>query len=163
MKCKNLRIRTEKGKKYGLCLLKNKRVSVFCNECAFDIKYNKDTIKQIHGKSLNKKSKKHNLTKATEIPKKVKLIVWKRDDCKCIFCDTPVPWNMANSHFIKRSQLGLGIEENIMTNCFYCHEMFEKEAKNGILHEKARKHFKEKYQTWNEKKLIYKKYPTDYG
>ena len=52
----------------------------------------------------------HKVTKATAIPKAVKLKVWKRDKHKCIFCQTPVSWNYANSHYIKRSHLGLGIE-----------------------------------------------------
>lgn len=154
MKCKKLRIRTEKGHKYGYCVLKNERVSAFCRECPYDVQFN--------GKSLNKKhssvvGKKHKSTKATEIPKKVKMTVWERDNHQCIFCGTPVPWNMANSHFIKRSHLGLGIEQNIMTNCQSCHEAFEKEAKDGWMHKKAIKHFKECYDDWDEKSLTYKK------
>ncbi len=160
MKCKKLRIRTEKGCKFGYCKLKNDRVSVFCHECSFEVQFN--------GKSLNKKhspvvGKKHKSTKATEIPKKVKMTVWERDKHCCIFCGTPVPWNMANSHFIKRSHLGLGIEQNIMTNCLTCHEKFEKEPKDGWMHEKARRHFKECYEGWDEDSLIYKKTGDNYS
>ena len=43
------------------------------------------------------------------------MAVWERDNHRCIFCGKLVPYNLANSHFIKRSQGGLGIEQNIMT------------------------------------------------
>ena len=60
-------------------------------------------------------------TKALMITKDTKLQVWERDNHRCIFCGRYVEWNYANSHFIKRSQGGLGIPENIMTNCQECH------------------------------------------
>lgn len=159
MKCKNLRIRTEKGHKYGYCALKKERVSLFCNECPFDVQFYGKSVNKSNSTSLKRvpiKGKKHKTTKATEITKKVKMVVWKRDNCCCIFCGTPVPWNMANSHFIKRSHMGLGIEQNIMTNCWLCHEAFEKEPKDGWMHEKARRHFRECYDEWDEGKLTYK-------
>ena len=53
------------------------------------------------------KSKKHKQTKATEIPKKVKEIVWKRDKHKCIFCHKQVPIECSCCHFIPRSLGGL--------------------------------------------------------
>ena len=50
------------------------------------------------------KSKKHKQTKATEISKKIKEKVWKRDKHKCIYCKKEVLMICANAHFIKRSQ-----------------------------------------------------------
>lgn len=41
----------------------------------------------------------------TDIPKKVKEIVWKRDHQRCIFCHKTVELFYANAHFIPR---GLG-------------------------------------------------------
>jgi len=43
-------------------------------------------------------------SKACEISKKVKEIVWNRDNKKCICCGVYVPMSCANAHFIKRSQ-----------------------------------------------------------
>jgi len=43
-------------------------------------------------------------SKACEISKKVKEIVWNRDNNKCICCGVYVPASCANAHFIKRSQ-----------------------------------------------------------
>lgn len=155
MKCKNLKIRTRKGTKFGYCKLKNEEVDLSCHECSFEVQFKQSKSTSLKRTSI--KGKKHKSTKASEIPKKVKMTVWKRDDHRCIFCDTPVPWNMANSHFIKRSHMGLGIEENIMTNCQSCHEEFEKESKDGWMHRKARRHFREHYDDWDEKNLIYHK------
>ncbi len=154
MKCKNLRIRTKKGIKFGYCKLKNQEADLSCHKCSLEIQFNQSSTSL---KQSPIKGKKHKSTKATEIPKKVKMTVWERDNHCCIFCGCPVPWSMANSHFIKRSHMGLGIEENIMTNCLMCHEEFEKEPRDGWMHEKARQHFRECYNDWDEKKLIYKK------
>lgn len=176
MNCKYYRTRTKKYSKIGYCTRDRKEVSLFCKECK-NIEYKiynhcaKDTFKNqkctISSKNcasgLKKKSpvkgKKHKLTKATEIPKKVKMIVWERDEHRCIFCKTPVEWNYANSHYIKRSHSGLGIEpKNIMTNCDRCHKLFEESIYREQMKEYARNYLKSKYDDWSEKDLVYKKY-----
>lgn len=58
-------------------------------------------------KSKYIKGHKHKQTKATEIPKWVKEVVWKRDKQKCIFCHRYVPVEYACCHFIGRGQGGL--------------------------------------------------------
>lgn len=126
------------------CKELNKNISPFnCNNCTL--------------KSYSKSSQKHKQTKFTDIPKKVKLIVWERDNRKCIFCGKPVPWNFANSHYIKRSQKGLGIEENIMTNCARCHMLFEESKYRDDMKEYAKEYLQSKYINWREDELIYKK------
>ena len=60
--------------------------------------------------------------KACDISKKVKDRVWERDGGRCIICGSP--YAMPNSHYIRRSQGGLGIEENIVTMCLCCHNMY---------------------------------------
>lgn len=97
-------------------------------------------------------------TKSLEIDKKTKLIVWERDNHKCIFCHKYVDWNLANSHFIKRSHSGLGIEKNIMTNCLKCHELFEREPTRSKMIPIAEKYLKSKYKDWNKEDLVYKKW-----
>ena len=55
-------------------------------------------------------------TKATNISPKVKQKVWERDQGRCVICGNN--YNvMPNSHFIRRSQGGLGIEQNVFTAC----------------------------------------------
>ena len=95
----------------------------------------------------------------TDIPTKVKTIVWERDSHKCIFCGKVVPKFYANAHFIPRSAGGLGIPENIFTACENCH----REQDNGLntkLYDKiAENHLKSIYgASWDKSKLIYKKW-----
>ena len=97
-------------------------------------------------------------TQALEITKKTKLVVWERDNHCCIFCGRYVEWNYANSHYVKRSQGGLGIEQNIMTNCDRCHKLFEETKYRPQMKEYAKKYFMSKYPNWNENDLIYRKY-----
>ena len=97
-------------------------------------------------------------TKALEIPKKVKLIVWERDNHRCIFCPRDVPWNYANSHYIKRSHGGLGIEQNIVTACPRCHHNFDDTPKRKEMLLVAKRHLMSLYDNWNEEDLVYKKY-----
>lgn len=163
-KCINLRLRKKQGRPYLYCTKKRAIIEFSsCNGCINKEykKVAKNTLKTnsrlIAKKPLNKVSKTNKVAKATAIPKKVKLIVWERDDHKCIFCGTPVVWNFANSHYIKRSHLGLGIEQNIMTNCDKCHELFEHEPTRSEMMPFAKNHLMSKYDNWNEEMLIYKK------
>ncbi len=95
---------------------------------------------------------------AVSIRKQVKLIVWERDNRQCIFCHTPVPWNLANSHFIKRSHGGLGIPENLFCNCLECHNKFDNTINRKWMLPIAKNHLMKHYKNWNKNKLIYKKY-----
>ena len=96
-------------------------------------------------------------TRALEITKDVKLRVWERDDHKCIFCGKPVEWNMADSHFKKRSHGGLGIEENIMTNCPECHHMFDDTKYRKLMMPRAEQYLRSKYPNWSDELISYKK------
>lgn len=64
----------------------------------------------------------HKETKATKIPERVKRIVYARDNGRCIVCGEP---GLPNAHYIRRSQGGLGIEENIVTLCPKCHHDYD--------------------------------------
>lgn len=62
--------------------------------------------------------------KKTDISKKVKLLVWKRDHGTCVCCGTHQA--MPNAHvFVRRSHGGLGIPENIATLCIRCHHWYD--------------------------------------
>lgn len=101
-------------------------------------------------------------TKATDISMAVKKKVFERDKGKCVICGNS--YNvMPNSHYIKRSHGGLGIEENIFTACTNftenkCHKRWDnyKCTKEEI--DRVKKHFKSNYPNWDENNLIYKKY-----
>lgn len=98
-------------------------------------------------------------TKACEISQKIKEIVWNRDSQKCIYCGRWVPKSCANAHFIKRSQGGLGIEENVVTLCSECHYKEDFGQHTKLYESYIESYLKGIYgQDWNKEKLIYKKY-----
>ena len=110
-------------------------------------------------KQIRIKGKKHRQTKETEISKKVKEVVWERDNHRCIFCGRYVPVECACCHFIPRSNLGLGIEENIFTACENCHREQDNGLNTKLYDEIAKKHLRGIYgANWSIEKLIYKKY-----
>lgn len=95
-------------------------------------------------------------TKACEIPQAVRDKVFERDNYRCIICGKP---GIPNAHYIRRSQGGLGIEQNVVTLCLICHNSYD----NGFLREKIGKAIKEYlelkyYPNWNEQDLIYDKW-----
>lgn len=104
------------------------------------------------------KNTKHKQTKATDIPDKIKEIVWNRDKKQCIFCNEYVPKSCANAHFIKRSQGGLGIPENIVTLCPDCHYQEDLGQNTKVYEDYIENYLKGIYgANWNKSKLIYKK------
>lgn len=105
------------------------------------------------------KSKKHNQTKATEIPKAVKETVWKRDNCRCILCGKSVPVECACCHFIPRSLGGMGIEENIYTGCFKCHSEQDNGLNTKLYDKSIETYLKGIYgANWSKENLIYRKW-----
>lgn len=101
-------------------------------------------------------------TKATNISPKVKQKVWERDQGRCVICGNN--YNvMPNSHFIRRSQGGLGIEQNVFTACTNftpnkCHTRWDQYKCTPEEIQRVKNHFKSHYENWNEKDLIYDKF-----
>ena len=167
MQCINLKYRTKKDRKFLYCNLLKKEITFDnCKDCANkEYKKVKCTInrKNCAKKStLSRKSPvigghKHKLTKATEISMKVKKIVWERDNHRCIYCHKYVDVYYANSHFIKRGQLGKGIEENVVTACQNCHYLYDFGTNSEEMINYTKEYLKSKYSDWNEEKLVYKK------
>ena len=97
----------------------------------------------------------HKMTKATSIPESVKRKVYTRDRGKCVVCGAP---GIPNAHYIRRSQGGLGIEENIVTLCPKCHHDFD----NGFRREEIGAWLSEYLDKWYpdfpDKKRIFNKY-----
>lgn len=97
----------------------------------------------------------HRETKATTISTATKKTVWARDFCRCVVCGSINAG--PHCHFIRRSQGGLGVEQNIWTGCDTCHRAFDSEGTDGPLHERMRDYFRTLYPDWDESKLVYKK------
>ncbi len=83
----------------------------------------------------------HRQTKKTSIPKEVKQRVFERDGCCCILCGRP---GLPNAHYIRRSQGGMGIEQNIVTLCPKCHNDYD----NGFHREDYGRAIKDYLETW---------------
>ena len=104
-------------------------------------------------------------TKALSIPVKVKEAVARRDSFDgwpcCLLCGTPAPSEnqlaFSNAHFISRSHGGLGIEENILTLCWLCHQRYDNSSERSELREELRGYLKNRYPNWDEKNLIYRR------
>ena len=94
--------------------------------------------------------------KACDISQKVKEAVWERDSHRCIICHSNRA--MPNSHFIRRSQGGLGIEENIVTMCGRCHSMYDQYIDRENMEAYIENYLRSHYPDWDREKLVYKKW-----
>lgn len=97
-------------------------------------------------------------SKACDISQKTKQIVWERDGRECIICGRP---GLPNSHYIRRSKGGLGIEQNIATMCIECHNAYDDGKDTELrdyIKQKTKKYLQSKYDDWKEEDLIYKKW-----
>lgn len=100
----------------------------------------------------------HKETKATEISLKVKYKVWDRDSHCCIICGSP---NAApNAHYIRRSQGGKGIEENVVTLCQRCHYDFDNGSKRKEYGMIIKDYLDMYYPGFPDEKRRYHKYET---
>lgn len=114
--------------------------------------------------TLKRRAIRSKRSKATDIPRDVKLTVWARDNGRCIICGNAYN-TMPNSHFIPRSKGGLGVEENIGTMCTEltpnkCHRKYDfgtREEREEI-GRKFEEYLKSKYPKWDKDKLYYKKW-----
>lgn len=97
----------------------------------------------------------HKRTKALDIPQKVKRRVWERDGHQCILCGSI--YAMPNAHYISRSQGGLGIEQNIVTLCLSCHDLYDNSCHRKQLRQEIKDYLMQKYPEWDESQLIYMK------
>lgn len=104
-------------------------------------------------------------TRALEIPPKVKKAVSKRDSEEghpcCLWCGKPAPTDdktaFSCAHYIPRSQGGLGIEENILTLCWDCHNKYDHTSERAEMKGIFKSYLKSIYPDWDEKKLVYRK------
>lgn len=97
-------------------------------------------------------------SKATDITMKTKQKVYDRDNGTCIICGRP---GIPNSHYIKRSKGGLGIEQNIVTMCISCHNAYDNgndTERREYIKAKTKEYLERMYDNWNETDLVYDKW-----
>lgn len=100
----------------------------------------------------------HKRAKACDISQEVKVRVWERDKGCCIICGSPIA--SPNAHYIRRSQGGLGIEQNVVTLCTDCHNEFDNGSGkySEAIKKAVRDYLQSQYDDWSEKDLIYDKW-----
>ena len=98
---------------------------------------------------------KHKETKATSISHEVKIKVYQRDKGRCIICGRP---GLPEAHYLRRSQGGLGIEQNIVTLCRECHREFDEGKKHREYKEIIKDYLEGFYPDFNDYDRLYHKY-----
>lgn len=98
-------------------------------------------------------------TRALEISRAVKKRVYERDHGRCIWCNQR---GAPEAHFIPRALSGLGCEENILTLCRRCHDLYDRTLERGCMAAYFEDYLKDHYPGWSREKLIYRK-GTDYA
>lgn len=104
-------------------------------------------------------------TIARDFSKAVKQRIAARDSFDghpcCINCGKPAPPEnplaFSNAHFIPRSQLGLGVEENGLSLCPDCHRRYDQTTDREELRSYFREYLMDHYPDWDESRLIYRK------
>lgn len=96
-------------------------------------------------------------TKAISIPPKIREEVETRDNHQCVFCHT-TDGVRGEAHYIRRSQSGLGIPQNLLTVCRSCHRQLDEGQAKELYHERAKEYLKSIYPDWNEEDLVYNKW-----
>jgi hypothetical protein len=103
---------------------------------------------------MRKDTKERNFTRAA------KIAISERDSIEgwpcCVYCGAaaPEPLAWSNAHYIARSQGGLGLPENGLTLCPICHRRYDQTTARMRMRDFFRAYLKEKYEDWNEDKLI---------
>lgn len=113
--------------------------------------------------------KPHKYTNKLRFDKNVRQRIYERDNGGCIFCHmgymndctSPMLLEIADiMHYIPKSKMGLGIEQNGAVGCRYHHHMLDngnKGARQEML-ERFEEYLKGIYPDWEKEKLIYRKY-----
>ena len=96
-------------------------------------------------------------TKAVAITPKVRQEVEERDNHQCVFCHTTKDVR-GEMHYIRRSQGGLGIPQNLLTGCRKCHAEFDEGKNKEYYRQKAKEYLQSIYPDWNEEELVYNKW-----
>ena len=113
--------------------------------------------------------KPHKYTKKLQFSSKTRKKIMERDNDTCIFCAMGYQTHCSSPmlletfdimHFIPKSKLGLGIEQNGALGCRYHHHMLDngnQGARQDML-ERFEAYLRNIYPDWEKEKLVYRKY-----
>ncbi len=113
-------------------------------------------------------AKSHKTTRRLEFSQKTRERIKDRDHGECIFCAMGYHMEYISGripgkeimHFVPRSQMGLGIEENGALGCLEHHELLDNGNK-GLRPEmlgRFEAYLRSFYPEWDKDKLVYRKY-----
>lgn len=112
-----------------------------------------------------KRLKMNRQTKATAISQEVKRKVYERDNHRCIVCGRFIRFDGRHyigggphCHYIRRSQGGLGIEENIVTLCDECHRDFDEGEFRQAIKDWISEYLEKFYPDFPDEKRLYHKF-----
>lgn len=95
-------------------------------------------------------------SKATDIPQKVKKVVWARDGGRCVICGSSQA--MPNAHYISRAHGGRGVPKNIVTLCADCHRRYDNSVERDAIGARIREYLQKCYPNWDENEVVYDKW-----
>lgn len=94
----------------------------------------------------------------TEITRQVRKRVYERDSWDgapcCIYCGSS--YYVEIHHLVERSRGGLGVEENLVCLCAYCHRKLH-DTEDGEIKGFIREYLSNHYENWNEENQIRRK------
>lgn len=97
------------------------------------------------------------LKEVTGISEQVRKRVYARDSFDdwpcCIRCGSP--YHIEIHHFVERSRGGMGIEENLVCLCAYCHSKLHNGDRS--VRDFCEEYLKAEYPGWEESKVIYRR------
>lgn len=111
----------------------------------------------------------HRYTRKLEFDSKTRIKIKTRDHGVCIFCEMgyttegATGWDLIPvdiMHFVPRSSLGLGIEQNGALGCRYHHNMLDNGNKGhrSDMLKRFENYLRSFYPGWKKEDLVYKKY-----
>lgn len=113
----------------------------------------------------------HRYTRLLQFDKGTRERIIERDRCQCIFCAMGYPAGDGGAgiydimHFIPKSSMGLGVEQNGALGCRYHHSQLDngnKGSRQEML-DRFEAYLKGIYPGWDKAGLVYDKYGTRRG
>lgn len=98
-------------------------------------------------------------TKACGISPAVKRAVAERDGGICVVCGRNV--GLPEGHYIPRSKMGLGIEENIVCICPECHDKQHARGCGELVRRRMKEHLDRFYPGFPDEDRVYHKLPKE--
>lgn len=156
MKCKNHRIRSKKGIKYGYCIKYKKEVPLFCKECDVIEYKEQKTLKSRTNKQAKKEKERFSII-YTDLTKCCECGLKTGDFDKRINQYTRIEKNEVFEGSYRQVSIRLGM---IAPLCIFCHKQFHKDILGMNLSYKVK--FEKEYLKTHTREEFIKTFGQDY-